>query len=181
VNIESRKAVLGLAMVGLLSYPACTAEKTTMKNSDLSAAPAAKTDPPQAQATPVAPKVVDGVFASCDQLQPVYFELNQSRLSDAAMEIAKSNAEWLKNQPPFLVRIVGYADSRGSTKKNDRLAERRALAVRDAYVALGLSKDRFSLASRGAETPLCTPTTEDCLSKSRRSETLIEEKALASS
>jgi peptidoglycan-associated lipoprotein len=149
-----------------------------MKEQDVSAAPAAKPD--LVQAVPETPKKVDGIFAASDHLQPVYFELNKSTLSGSALETAKTNAEWLKSQPPFLVRIIGYADSRGSTRKNERLAERRAMAVRDAYVSLGLSKDRLSIAGRGAEEPACQPTTEECLSKSRRSETWIEDKALVS-
>lgn len=180
MNIRSHKVALGLAMVGLLSYTACTAEKTSMKNQEISAVPAATPDLSQVQAVKEASKIVDGVFAASDHLQPVYFDLNKSILSGGAMETVKANAEWLKSQPPFLVRIIGYADSRGSARKNERLAERRAMAVRDAYVSLGLSKDRLSIAGRGAEEPACQPTTEECLSKSRRSETLIEDKALAS-
>jgi len=180
VNIRSHSVVLGLGLVGLLSYTACTAEKAAMKDRDISAVPVTNPELAQNQAVQPVPKMVDGVFATNDHLQPVYFELNQSKLSGNAVERVKSNAEWLNGQPPFLIRIVGYADSRGSIKKNERLAERRAIAVRDAYVALGLPKERFSIAGRGAEEPACSPTTEDCLSQSRRSDTLIEEKSLAS-
>ena len=180
MNIRSREITLGLAMVGFLSYTACTAEKAAMKDQDVSAAPARTPDLSQVQAVKEAPKIVDGVFAVSDHLQPVYFDLNKSTLSVSAMETAKANAEWLKSQPPFLVRIIGYADSRGSARKNERLAVRRAIAVQEAYAANGLPKERLSIAGRGAEEPACQPTTEECLSKSRRSETLIEDKALAS-
>ena len=158
---------MGLALVGLLSYTACTAEKTAMKTDEPSNAVAS---------APAAPKIVDGVFASSDHLLPVYFDLSQSKLTEKSAETVRANAEWLKAQPPYLVRVVGYADSRGSARKNQRLAERRALTVRDAYLALGLPKERISIAARGAEEPACQPLTEECLSQSRRSETFIEDK-----
>ena len=133
-----------------------------------------------AQAVTEAPKLVDGVFASSDHLQAVYFDLNQSKLSEREMEVVRSNAEWLKVQPPFLIRIIGYADNRGSMKKNGRLAALRAKTVRDAYVALGLPQERLSIVGHAVEDPACQPLTEDCLSKSRRSDTLLEDKSLAS-
>jgi len=167
VKIRSQELALGLAIVGLLSYTACTAEKTEMRNQEVNAKQM--------------PKLMDGVFATDDHLAAVYFDLNKSKMTDTAMETVKANAEWLKNQPPFLIRLVGFADSRGSLKKNERLAERRANALRDAYVAVGIAKERMTIVTRGAEEPACQPITEDCLSKSRRTETLLEDKALAKS
>ena len=96
------------------------------------------------------------------------------------MEKVKTNVEWLKTQPPYLIRLVGFADTRGSMKKNQRLAERRAMTVDDAYVTLGIPKERISIITRGAEDPTCQPMTEDCLAKSRRTETLMENKTLVS-
>jgi outer membrane protein OmpA-like peptidoglycan-associated protein len=168
VNIQSREVVLGLALVGLLSYAACTAEKSEMKPQDTSSIPADM------------PKLVDGVFATQEHLKPVYFELNQSKLTEKEMEVVKENAEWLKSQPPFLVRIIGFTDTRGSMKKNERLAALRAKTVSDSYIALGISKERLSIVGRSKDDLTCQPLTEDCLSKSRRTETLIEEKTLAS-
>jgi outer membrane protein OmpA-like peptidoglycan-associated protein len=166
-SARSVALALALAAVGLLSYAACTAEKTETRNHE-------------ARSTAVAPKLVDGVFAIDDHLQAVYFDLNKSKLSDSALETVKANAEWIKSQPPYLIHIVGFADSRGSLKKNERLAERRANALRDAYVALGIPKERLSIFPRGAEEPACQPVTEDCLAKSRRTETLLENKSLVS-
>jgi len=173
---------MSLALAGLLSPLACTAEKTAMKNPEVASIPVPKIESGVTE-TPVAGPaktvVTDGIFASNDHLQPVYFELNQSKLSASGSDAVKANAEWLTSQPPFLIRVVGYADNRGSIKKNERLAERRANSVREAYIALGLAKERISIAGRGAEDAACQPLTEECLSKSRRSDTLMEDKSLA--
>jgi outer membrane protein OmpA-like peptidoglycan-associated protein len=179
VKIRKQEVALALAAIGLLSYAACTAEKTSMKNDPVSSVSMPKPEV-MTQTVKEGPKLVDGIYATDDHLMPVYFELNKSKISDKEMETVKTNAEWLKGQPPFLVRIVGFADQRGSMKKNERLAERRAMFLRDTYVELGITKDRISIVTRGAETPACQPVTEDCLAKSRRTETLLEDKSLAS-
>jgi outer membrane protein OmpA-like peptidoglycan-associated protein len=167
VTMRSPEIILALAVVGLLSYTACTAEKTETRTQE-------------SKVMQTSPKLVDGVFATDDHLQPVYFELNKSKLSDSAMEVVKANAEWLNTQPPYLIRLVGVADLRGSLKKNQRLAERRANALLEAYAALGIPKERLSIVTSGAEEPTCQPVTEDCLAKSRRTETWMEDKSLAS-
>jgi len=177
VKIQSREVALALAAIGLLSYAACTADKADTKVGSIPpVTKVASIDPVVKQA----PRMVDGVFATDEHLETVYFDLNKSKLSDSSMEIVKTNAEWLKTQPPFLVRILGYADPRGSLKKNERLAEKRANSLKDAYIALGISGERISVVTRGAEEVDCKPLTEDCLAKSRRTETLMEDKALAS-
>ena len=178
--MRSREVLLGLAVVGLLSYAACTAEKSAMKNPETVVAGVVKSEVVPDSSVKGTPKWVDGVFTTQEHLQPVYFDLNKSKLSEKEMETIKANAEWLKDQPPFLVKIVGFADSRGSAKKNERLAQRRALAVKESYAALEIDPERISIAGRGAEDPACVPVTETCLALGRRAETLIEDKSLAS-
>jgi outer membrane protein OmpA-like peptidoglycan-associated protein len=167
VKMKSLEVSLTVAIIALLSYAACTAQKSDVRHTE-------------AEASAAPPTIVDGVFASDEHLSPIYFDLNRSKPAAGAVQTIQANAEWLKNQPPYLVRIVGFADSRGSVARNERLAERRANQLRDAYIAAGISKDRISIATRGAEAPACEPVNEDCLAKSRRCETLIDSKFLAS-
>lgn len=157
------------AVLAWMPCIACTAEKTSMKSQEVAQSPSVAT---------VAS--AEGVFAETESLQPVYFDLNRSTLNDAAKETIQKNAEWLKGQPPFLLRVVGYADARGSAKRNGRLAERRAAHVREAYAALGIPKERILISAHPTEPSDCPGLMEDCLARSRRSDTLIEDKALAS-
>jgi outer membrane protein OmpA-like peptidoglycan-associated protein len=154
--------------------PGCTAEKTTMmKGGDMS---------PQAEVSTTPLKVALSVpgYASTEHLQAVYFGLNSSKLNAEAQAIIQKNAEWLKQNPPFLVKVVGLSDSRGSDKHNKTLAERRALRVREAYSALGIPGDRIFVLGVGNDPSVHTELTEAALSQSRRVETLIENKAIAS-
>ncbi len=171
MNMRSREVALGLAIVGLLSYAACTAEKTEMKTTEIAAVPV--------NPSPTSMKLVDGVFASHEELKAVYFDLNQSKLSEKEMDVVKENAEWLKTQPPFLIKVVGFTDNRGSMKKNQRLGMLRAKTVSDSYITLGIPKERIMISGRIEEDPTCQPLTDECLTQIRRSETLIEDKSLA--
>lgn len=136
--------------------------------------------PTPAPSTDVKPSVgLDQPFVSNDNLQTVYFDLSKSQLDEKAMDQLKKNADWLGKNTPYMIEITGYTDNRGSSKKNHWLAERRAIQVRDAYVALGIPKNRMLVKAIGEEGPACANLTEECLSQSRRAETLIENKAVA--
>jgi peptidoglycan-associated lipoprotein len=110
----------------------------------------------------------------------VYFDIGTSKLDDKAMDTLKKNADWLKQNTPFMIEVDGYADTRGSTRKNHWVAERRAVSVRDYYASLGIPKNRILIKGMGEEQPTCAQMTEECLAQSRRGETLIENKAVAS-
>ena len=122
--------------------------------------------------------VPGGSFIDSEHLKPVYFDLHRSKLSDEAVTVVQANAEWIKTQPPFLLEIIGVADSRGSASRNKTLAERRALNVKLAYANLGISPDRIQIVSLGEDADTCKDMTEDCFKLSRRADTKIEEKAL---
>jgi peptidoglycan-associated lipoprotein len=64
--------------------------------------------------------------------------------------------------------IEGHADSRGTNEYNLALGERRADAVRDYLVSLGVSTDRMSILSKGEEQPFCREETEACWPQNRR-------------
>ena len=59
--------------------------------------------------------------------------------------------------------VEGHADSRGTTEYNLALGERRADAVRDYLVSLGVPTDRLTIVSKGEESPVCTEETESLL------------------
>ena len=77
-SARSGALTLALAVTGLLSYAACTAEKKEVKNQEVTSRPAV-------------PQHVEGVFATNDHLLPVYFELNKSKLSGDAGETVTSS------------------------------------------------------------------------------------------
>ncbi len=70
--------------------------------------------------------------------------------------------------PRERVTIEGHCDERGSTEYNLALGDRRASAVKQYLVSLGISADRLNTVSFGKEKPFCMQTTEDCYQQNRR-------------
>jgi len=170
-----------LACASLALGAGCSTGKTQTAQSAPEAALAeAAPQPPAGDARAGSVIAADGPFVASDHLEPAYFAISQSKLDDAAKSALQKNADWLKENPPFLLEIAGNADSRGSLKRNRTLAEQRAANVRDFYASLGIDKDRMTVTTLEPDESACHPLTEDCLSKSRRAETFIENKALAS-
>jgi peptidoglycan-associated lipoprotein len=107
----------------------------------------------------------------------VYFELDESSLSDESRERLARNAELLRAQPQFSLTIEGHADERGTNEYNLALGERRANAVRDYLASLGVDGGRMRTLSYGEERPVCTESAESCWSQNRRGHLVITGRA----
>jgi peptidoglycan-associated lipoprotein len=64
--------------------------------------------------------------------------------------------------------LEGHADSRGSSEYNLALGSRRANAVKDYLVNLGVPTSRITVVSKGKESPFCTEENEACWQQNRR-------------
>ena len=51
--------------------------------------------------------------------------------------------------PEARFEVSGYADERGSNEYNDKLSERRAIAVKNALIEKGISADKLKIVARG--------------------------------
>jgi len=71
------------------------------------------------------------------------------------------------------VRIVGYADARGSAPANVKLGQDRADAVKTALVAKGIAGGRIDTASGGAAEPIDTNGTASRQAENRRTELIV--------
>jgi peptidoglycan-associated lipoprotein len=103
----------------------------------------------------------------------VYFDYDESTLTDDTRDKLSRNADLLKSRTEFSVTIEGHADERGTNEYNLALGERRANAVRDYLGSLGVSADRLRTISYGEERPVCTETAESCWSQNRRAHMVI--------
>jgi peptidoglycan-associated lipoprotein len=66
------------------------------------------------------------------------------------------------------VTIEGNADERGTREYNLALGARRATAVKEYLVSLGVGANRLTTMSFGKERPVCVESSESCWSKNRR-------------
>jgi peptidoglycan-associated lipoprotein len=105
----------------------------------------------------------------------VYFDLNSYSLSSEAQSQLQRQGAWLQQYPATTLTIEGHADERGTREYNLALGERRANAVANYLVALGVNQSRLSVISYGKERPLCVQSDESCWSQNRRGVSAINQ------
>jgi len=95
------------------------------------------------------------------------YYVGQNRKDDARPILAK-NADYLKRWSSTRLIVEGHCDERGSGEYNLGLGERRANAVKQYLVNLGVAADRVNVVSKGKEAPVCSETNESCWQQNRR-------------
>ena len=109
-------------------------------------------------------------------LGDVFFEYDKSDLSDTARATLQKNSEWMRKWMSTTVTVEGHADSRGTSEYNLALGERRASAIRDYLVSLGVTANRVNVVSMGEEQPQCSDEAEACWRQNRRGHSVITKK-----
>jgi peptidoglycan-associated lipoprotein len=102
------------------------------------------------------------------EVRDAYFDFNKADIRSDARDALRKTADFLRNYPTERVVVEGHCDERGSTEYNLALGDRRASAVKQYLVSLGVSADRITTVSFGKEKPFCMQSTEDCYQQNRR-------------
>lgn len=110
----------------------------------------------------------------------VHFDYDRYDLRDEDRGILQRQASWLQKYPQVRVTIEGHCDERGTREYNLALGARRANAVKEYLVSLGVSSARVDTISYGKERPVCTQSSEDCWAQNRRAVTTITSGAASS-
>ena len=100
----------------------------------------------------------------------IYFAFDSSTIPGAERGKLAQVAEWLKANPGHGLFLAGHADKRGTPEYNRALGERRALAVREYLVGLGLPAASLFTNSYGSDRPAVQGDTEEAYAKNRRVE-----------
>ncbi|HEY2819454.1 MAG TPA: peptidoglycan-associated lipoprotein Pal [Candidatus Acidoferrum sp.] len=120
-----------------------------------------------ATAAPPAPELTqEAIFLK--EVRDAYFDFNKADIRGDARTALAQTAQYLRNYPTERVTVEGHCDERGSTEYNLALGDRRASAVKQYLVSLGISADRINTVSFGKEKPFCMQSTEDCYQQNRR-------------
>ena len=88
----------------------------------------------------------------------------------------QKDADWMKRWTSTVVTVEGHCDSRGSSEYNLALGNRRANAVKDYLVSLGVPGGRVTVVSKGKEQPFCSEENESCWQQNRRGHFLVTAK-----
>ena len=100
----------------------------------------------------------------------VFFDFDKSYLTSEAKETIQRAAEAFRRGGVARVQITGHTDTRGSSRYNQRLSDRRAKMVQGYMVSLGIPREE--IITRGAgERELMVPTSNNVReAKNRRAE-----------
>ena len=103
----------------------------------------------------------------------VLFDVGQASLKPGARRALGQLAAFLRQHPEREIAIEGFTDSTGSEELNRRLSERRALAVRDVLVRMGVERERLTARGMGAAFPVASNDTAAGRQLNRRVEVVV--------
>lgn len=103
----------------------------------------------------------------------VFFESDQTDLSQQAMNTLEKQAQWLRQYPRYTFTIEGHADERGTREYNIALGAKRAQNVRNFLVSRGIDGSRMRTISYGKERPVAVCDDNSCWSQNRRAVTVL--------
>ena len=103
----------------------------------------------------------------------VFFGYDSSDLDSDALELLQDQVAWLKQNSDVSVSIEGHCDERGTREYNLALGEKRAQAVKNYLIGLGINPDRVSTISYGKERPAVVGSNDGAWAQNRRSVTLV--------
>jgi peptidoglycan-associated lipoprotein len=103
----------------------------------------------------------------------VFFAYDHSDITPEGRTTLEKQAAWMKTNGSVTVTIEGHCDERGTREYNLALGERRANAVKNVLVALGIPAARVSTISYGKERPAVVGSTEAAYAQNRRGVTTV--------
>ena len=105
--------------------------------------------------------------------ETVYFDYDSSVLKAAEKPKVAAVADYLKANSGKAVKVEGNCDERGTEEYNRSLGERRALAVREEIIRLGVDPTRVDTISYGKDRPAEQGHDESAWKKNRRDDFIV--------
>ncbi len=153
---SSLALVSALVIVGCATHPKPAVQEAP--------APVAAPVAPATAPTPAVPSM------PALHLDNVYFEYGKADLRPEARTLLKVAVDQLLAEPESKIEIAGHCDERGTDEYNVQLGWKRAYAVRDYLVRMGIDEKRLFPISYGRARPAVTGTGEDAWKQNRRGE-----------
>ena len=136
------------------------AEEVPAKPGAVATAPA---QAPTASSRPASAPTAAGVVHS-----DVYFDFKSARLRADAVRVLQETAAVVDRASTLMVLVQGYADRQGPPEYNRVLAQRRAEAVKQFLVELGLPEPSVKVVTIGQDGALCDDPSTECQQMNRR-------------
>ncbi len=154
-------ATLAVLIVALgMSLGACKKKAPIEPTPAPAPAPVVELPPP----APKGPPAGQG-----QKLERLYFGYDSVQFEGGSDALTR-NVEILQKNPETRIEVQGHADERGTTEYNLALGQRRAEAVKDRMVRMGVPSARLSTISYGEERPQVNAANESAYAQNRRAE-----------
>jgi peptidoglycan-associated lipoprotein len=116
-----------------------------------------------------------GWLEDAQTLKPdtVLFDFDSSVIKASEKPKVSAVADYLKGHPGKAVRVEGNCDERGTEEYNRSLGERRALAVREELISLGIDPTRVDTISYGKDRPVDPGHDEAAWKQNRRDDFIV--------
>lgn len=106
-------------------------------------------------------------------LEDVFFDTNLYDIRPEFRDALARNGAWLQQHRTIQILIEGHCDERNTREYNLALGERRAAAVRDYLIFLGVAPERLRTISYGEERPFAPGGGEESWQLNRRAHFVI--------
>jgi len=103
----------------------------------------------------------------------IHFDFKKADIKKEYIPLIKEVAKVLKENPNINLRIEGYTDDIGTKAYNQRLALKRAMAVKDFLVKEGIKPERIQVVGFGKERYIAENTTPIGRLTNRRAEFIV--------
>jgi len=98
----------------------------------------------------------------------VYFDFKSTRLRADAVKVLQETTGFMDLTNAWVVLVQGHTDRQGPAEYNKTLAQKRAEAVRQFLVELGVPEASIKLVTIGSEGALCDDLSAECQQLNRR-------------
>jgi peptidoglycan-associated lipoprotein len=105
--------------------------------------------------------------------ETVYFDFDSSVIKAREKPKAAAVADYLKANKGNAVRVEGNCDERGTEEYNRSLGERRALALREELIRLGIGPTEVDTISYGKDKPVAQGHDESAWQQNRRDDFIV--------
>src|SRR6266550_6134248 len=103
----------------------------------------------------------------------VHFDYDSPVVKSSEKPHVQAVADYLKGAPGDALLIEGHCDERGTEEYNRALGERRALALREALIAMGADGMKITTISYGKDRKIDLGNSEASHAKNRRGEFVV--------
>jgi outer membrane protein OmpA-like peptidoglycan-associated protein len=129
---------------------------------------ASQTGAPSASAPAATPRPAPAPTEAEAIHADIYFDVKSARLRADGVRTLQDKTALMERGSTWAVLVQGYADRQGAPEYNRVLAQRRATAVKQFMVELGVPETSMKVLTIGQEGVLCDEPSSECQQLNRR-------------